>query len=214
MSDRSSSIHKHMKIIQKLFVVLASVLIGYLLFFAGFDAAHHWYQSMGLNLLLTVFWIPILFVWTHSGGVDKEIEMLDREVELYADFQEKLEKLDSIRAEEIKAAELAQHALVSYLRVTKGGGKAPTKAQRGKIMAMFHAETGHYMRYLPTSNDTEGEVEISDTPFDEHEGFDKPGGGDTSYHDRTAGRLDREAKAKRDERNAKRRAKRADPKKS
>lgn len=60
---------------KKLLIGFTSIVGLYMLFFAGFDAAHHWYQNMGLSLILVAFFIGMFIVVMVDIVEDAKIEV-------------------------------------------------------------------------------------------------------------------------------------------
>lgn len=187
--------NRHRKIISVLFQVLAITVIAYSIFWAGYDAAHHWYQSMGFNLIVAAFWLPIIWFWQAGRMLDRESDMLDDHIEHLEKFKGVLDELAEARDQEIEAAELAHDAHICHLIVTKGGGRAPNKRERARIVKLFSERHPDFTLEVKDVDRENGEYVITAVEPEEptSEGFDAPGGGDSSYHDRTAGRLAREA---------------------
>lgn len=157
---------KSKKLISYLFQALAVVVILYSTFFAGFDAAHHWYQSMVFQIIVAAFWVPILFIWQINHRLDVESDMLDEQIKHLEGFKEVLEELEAKREEELHTRDLAHEAVVCYMQITKGGGRKPTKSEMKKIAKLFHERNGHYLK-MNSSTDEGGEFEIQDELTDE-----------------------------------------------
>lgn len=80
----------------KVFGVFSVLFFGLFTFLAGSDAAHHWYQSMTVNLFLAAFWAAIgvmqLMMWSHEHAHDIIEDFLDDSLEeILKDLSERFE---------------------------------------------------------------------------------------------------------------------------
>ena len=109
---------------RKLTTVFVSVMALYLLFFAGFNAGKHDYQSMGTGLILVAFLIGLLVVIVRDYVEDAVREALD---EMHSEVMGKLDKVFQ------GAMEAFEHnALGATPIIKKDGDAKPRPASKGK----------------------------------------------------------------------------------
>lgn len=195
-----------MKKFRLLFGITSAILMTYSLFLAGFYAGKHDYTSMFPNLVLAVLWFGGL-VFIHLDSIsDVRLDSFDRE----------LKTLEHVAAVTKNLADEAdgRHDTEVLTAILKDMGfqkKMPKPNQLLAIEQAFHQHSDNYVK-LRIAGSNELDVKFARQPWPE-----KPAEPGTSKESKSQQRRKNTVKVGkpvtdqqiRDERNAKRRAKRA-----